>query len=287
MTISVHKIKSANLTQIMFVYRIALTGNELDAETGYSYFGARYYDPAVLAAWLSVDPMADKYPSISPYAYCSWNPLKLVDPDGEEIVIKDGNKKYYYVNGHVYANHKGRGLIFDSKLGKDARRIKENLDRMRENKAGGKVVGCLTSSKETYTIAADAETGDGNYSASANKVSLFKNQNDLKALSHELFHAYQDDNGRIPHTVYNEVEAYVFSGMVSDPKNPGLQSDKNPEYARHSENMMKGFSKKSFNYIVSHFRRDSKANTRGTYKRYGYNPGHYTTSQSLLRNLYK
>jgi hypothetical protein len=29
--------------------------------------------------------MADKYPSISPYAYCAWNPVKLVDPNGREI----------------------------------------------------------------------------------------------------------------------------------------------------------------------------------------------------------
>ena len=63
----------------------SFTGKELDEETGYSYFGARYYDPAVLAAWLSVDPMSDKYPSISPYAYCAWNPLKMVDPEGKEV----------------------------------------------------------------------------------------------------------------------------------------------------------------------------------------------------------
>ena len=31
--------------------------------------------------------MADKYPSISPYAYCAWNPVKLVDPNGEEIDV--------------------------------------------------------------------------------------------------------------------------------------------------------------------------------------------------------
>ncbi len=36
----------------------------------------------MLTGWLSVDPLADKYPSISPYAYCVWNPVKLVDPDG-------------------------------------------------------------------------------------------------------------------------------------------------------------------------------------------------------------
>lgn len=36
--------------------------------------------------WLSVDPMADKYPSMSPYNYCAWNPVKLVDPDGRDTI---------------------------------------------------------------------------------------------------------------------------------------------------------------------------------------------------------
>ncbi|MCR5192894.1 MAG: RHS repeat-associated core domain-containing protein, partial [Bacteroidales bacterium] len=61
------------------------TGKEKDSETGYGYFGARYMDHELMTMWLSVDPMADKYPSISPYAYCAWNPVKLVDPNGEEI----------------------------------------------------------------------------------------------------------------------------------------------------------------------------------------------------------
>ena len=43
-------------------------------------------DHELMTMWLSVDPMADKYPSISPYAYCAWNPVKLVDPDGMEAV---------------------------------------------------------------------------------------------------------------------------------------------------------------------------------------------------------
>ena len=73
------------------------TGKEKDEESGYHYFGARYYDSEALNVWLSVDPMADKYLSISPYAYCAWtrptggdehrwikynivnNPVKLVE----------------------------------------------------------------------------------------------------------------------------------------------------------------------------------------------------------------
>ena len=47
-------------------------------------FGSRYYS-SDLSIWLSVDPMAAKYPSLSPYVYCANNPIKLVDPNGEEI----------------------------------------------------------------------------------------------------------------------------------------------------------------------------------------------------------
>ena len=65
------------------------SAKEKDAETGFSYFGSRYYS-SDLSIWLSVDPMSDKYPSLSPYVYCADNPIKLVDPNGEEVII-DGN----------------------------------------------------------------------------------------------------------------------------------------------------------------------------------------------------
>ena len=63
--------------------RYKFTGKERDAETGYDYFGARYYASGNLS-WLSVDPHADNYPNISPYAYAAWNPIKYVDPDGRD-----------------------------------------------------------------------------------------------------------------------------------------------------------------------------------------------------------
>ena len=79
---------------IMHCY--TFSAKEKDSETGLSYFGSRYYS-SDLSVWLSVDPQASKYPSLSPYVYCANNPVRVVDPDGEEIVItettdKNGNK---------------------------------------------------------------------------------------------------------------------------------------------------------------------------------------------------
>ena len=81
-------------------YPTIFTGKERDEETGYGYFGARYMDHELMTGWLSVDPMADKYPNISPYAYCAWNPVKLVDPDGNEAI--DNDDWYKDKNGHVH-----------------------------------------------------------------------------------------------------------------------------------------------------------------------------------------
>ncbi|MBO7627015.1 MAG: type IV secretion protein Rhs, partial [Paludibacteraceae bacterium] len=54
---------------------------ELDNETGLYYYGARYLDP-MGAMWLSVDPLFENYPGMSPYNYCKGNPVVLIDPDG-------------------------------------------------------------------------------------------------------------------------------------------------------------------------------------------------------------
>jgi RHS repeat-associated protein len=65
--------------------RYSFSAKEKDEESGYGYFGARYYGD--ISIWISVDPMADKYPSLSPYAYCMNNPINLIDPNGMEIDV--------------------------------------------------------------------------------------------------------------------------------------------------------------------------------------------------------
>jgi len=92
------------------------TGKELDQETGLYYYGARYYDPRT-SVWQSVDPILEKYMpdlddrlaavkqgkdyfpeqslpgmggvynpmNLAGYTYSHNNPVKYVDPDGNEV----------------------------------------------------------------------------------------------------------------------------------------------------------------------------------------------------------
>ena len=66
--------------------RYKFTGKERDAETGSKVVVPRFLAQQ-LGIWISVDPLVDKYPGISPYAYCNWNPIKFVDPNGQENVV--------------------------------------------------------------------------------------------------------------------------------------------------------------------------------------------------------
>jgi RHS repeat-associated protein len=61
--------------------RYKYTEKERDGETGYDYFGARYYDARV-GRWMSVDPLAVKYPEWEPYTYCFDKPSGNRDLDG-------------------------------------------------------------------------------------------------------------------------------------------------------------------------------------------------------------
>jgi len=76
---------------------------ELDGRNGLNWYdySARYlvFDYPNLS---TIDPMAEKYYSISPYAYCANNPLKYIDPTGMWIVVSDGTNSYRYDNGQLY-----------------------------------------------------------------------------------------------------------------------------------------------------------------------------------------
>ena len=70
--------------------------------TQINYAGARYYDSR-LSIFNSTDPMWHKYPHLSPYAYCTNNPVNFIDPDGRKIVLTKGTstQNIYLVLGNL------------------------------------------------------------------------------------------------------------------------------------------------------------------------------------------
>jgi RHS repeat-associated protein len=84
-------------------------GKELDMMNGLNLydFVARGYDP-VVGRFLTPDPLAEKYPWISQYAYCMNNPVNAVDRDGRLVVFINGmhngggGKSKYWARGENY-----------------------------------------------------------------------------------------------------------------------------------------------------------------------------------------
>ena len=64
-------------------------GKQFDEETGLYYYGARYLNP-MTSLWYGVDMYTELLNSISPYLYCSGNPIILRDKDGNFAGIPPG-----------------------------------------------------------------------------------------------------------------------------------------------------------------------------------------------------
>ena len=85
-------------------------GKELDTKNGLNWYdyGARHYD-AVLGSLHVVDPLAEKYYSTSPYAYCLDNPVLQYDPDGCRVRLSNPVRRGFRNGGrpNPYALYPG------------------------------------------------------------------------------------------------------------------------------------------------------------------------------------
>ena len=291
-----HKTEGVNCTNPMRFHPFTFTGKERDEETGYGYFGARYMDHELMTMWLSVDPLADKYPSISPYAYCAWNPVKLVDPDGREVTITGATgKTYYWYKGCLYTHksHAKQYKVSNSQLDdiyrsgdKVTYNVAKNLEAMYRKGEGRKVLDVLSGSGKTFNISSEIpSSGDGGYANK--KVMLGKRHGSLTTLSHELFHAYQDFNGRNGRSIYNEVEAYLFQAIISGNMEGITSRNGDEKYNSAGKRLLTSFSDSDFEYVLNNFRNASEANSGGAYckERYETNPRNLKAKKSLLKDL--
>ena len=90
-------------------------GKEFDTMHGlntYDY-GARQYN-ALLGRWDRIDPLCEKYYSVSPYAYCANNPVSFVDINGcDSVYFQESGNELLRIpsQGSYKITHAGRGGI--------------------------------------------------------------------------------------------------------------------------------------------------------------------------------
>ena len=112
----------ANLCFLWAIH--TFSAKEKDTETGLSYFGSRYYN-SDLSIWLSVDPMSDSIPYMTPYNYCKNSPIVMKDPNGEfpfetiwdiaNVVYDVGAAVFNHIKGdHAAAKSNWKNLAFDA-----------------------------------------------------------------------------------------------------------------------------------------------------------------------------
>ncbi len=141
-------------------------GKELDRMNGLDWYdyGARMYESDAIR-WGQVDPLCEKKPDITPYAYCSNNPILRIDPTGEYDFEGTIGKNTYYPVIAVFPNSNNKDLINDKLVAKEVGMpimVVENLadfaDAMKFFKEQGNSVCC-------YTINSHGAAGNYNYPA--------------------------------------------------------------------------------------------------------------------------
>ena len=196
-------------------------GKELDQMHGLNLYdySARYYESAV-GRFTNVDPLAEKYYNISPYAYCNNNPLRFIDPTGMEFteaawkqvnrLINDINKRQAK-NSQEIAKRQAE-LDAGGLLDKQTAKLHKEIDKFSGNSsdlegARGEIA-TLAASNQMYDIkmdnsmnisgaipGAEEERGGAAFNFNNGNFEITLGNSSLGMLAHELRHAYQFETG--------------------------------------------------------------------------------------------
>lgn len=183
--------------------RYKYNGKELDRIHGLNLYdyGARQYD-AALGRWTSIDPLAEKYYDISPYAYCANNPVVFVDPDGCKFDFSKMTKDEYQSYLGQINLLRGASPLFNT--------MYTSLELSKNT--------YFISFDEVRSVAKDKNEIFGHFVMGDNGGALIFNKEHFATIPHnvfaeEFFHAYQYDNrdGYAKGEFNKEFEAKTFA----------------------------------------------------------------------------
>ena len=230
--------------------RYKYSGKERDNETGYDYFGARHYTSAI-SGWLSPDPLMDKYPGISPYAYCNWNPMKYVDPDGTKIVV--GTWYGRILSKFGVNNFEAKTLRRLHYLKTISPELNKAISTMEANKDVTVQIFPMSQFQKDYP---QCDFNKGNTIKDGTNSSIYYNEDvgfivdgDYSSpdaiMAHELGHAENNMNGTS--ITYNVDEAQKTNGNIAE-KLRGNANEKKSIYYENQVRQKEGEPARSYDY---------------------------------------
>ena len=268
-------------------------GKEYDEMHGLNWydFGARFYN-GIVPMFMTPDPMAEKYPWISPYAYCANNPVRFVDPDGRDVKIyyEDENRKRQQMLYTANMKYEGNNAFVSASV---------NYLNSMYNNGGSDILDVLIGSKNSFNMMnqtpiddkgntldalqfSEAVGGGGDIYAGLLTNSKYSNYRKVESVSHELFHGFQYEKGQGGTSIFNEVEANVYSSVIAtnwanstdymgalSSNGLGNGTAAGDLYQTSFSSLINnGFSKDVFHNALKSFRAGSNSNASGGYNTY-------------------
>ena len=190
----------------------------------------RYY--AIIMRTTTMDPLAEKYYHISPYAWCGNNPVKYIDPDGREIKWESKKEEKVYRRYKKTVNSRERKAAkevasINKKLQKNPRNRAALLSKLAnaEQKLGTyQQIQCeLATMEGSGTIfiirTSIGEWGSTTQNPATKEVNINITSDDDQAImsvAHELCHGYQYLDGRLDFSEDGEGggELYDFTDEI-------------------------------------------------------------------------
>lgn len=190
-------------------------------------YGARQYNP-VTARWDRMDPLCEKYYSVSPYVYCGNNPVNKFDPDGRIVKIwygPKGNEKCFTFTGfHGKKSIRVPNNAFVKAV------IKAYVYNAK-NGGGKKFIEAAYSKKTIYIDDARLYNGgDDEYKNENSQLTVHWNpdmgivttegglQSPATQLEHEVDHAIDAATNAHDHNIRNDPGTIIGTGPGYDPQ---------------------------------------------------------------------
>nr|WP_106830746.1 DUF6443 domain-containing protein [Parabacteroides pacaensis] len=196
-------------------------GKELDRTHGLNWYD---YEARMYAGYRFPipDPLADKYPAISPYAYCANNPVLFIDPKGEKIVIGTPLGHFWgYFGINTYESKVQKQIVYLKSLNPELKTTIEYLEKS-EMIVRIHEIPILQKNKGNYTqVKIDKSNKILSLEIGYNPDSHTTNQKHdrppVVGLMHELGHAESYLNGK--GVLYNSENAKYGIGIDVDKGN--------------------------------------------------------------------